>query len=396
MEFLKRALRDERGAAMIMVAIALVVIFAFAVLAIDMSLIQLAKTQLQNAADAAAMAGAVVLYTSGGDQGAATAEAQRIAGLNKAVQDIQRSVDIQPADVTFPGADSVTVVTHRTKATGDPVILYFLKVLGAENKGDMKARATATISCVSGTDCIRPFCPPDRWDDVDSNGIWTPDDEYTDLNGNGFWDLGEPLTEDHNGNGVWDAAEFYDPLLTGYKAPDDIGVGVTLKLRNANKLPLMGWYYAVRFAPMNTGDPVCEGGDCYREWIYECEPYLVSIGDQLQLEKGVMEGPTGQGLDDLINQDPTAQWDPVTGTVINSAFPTSPRVIKVAAFDPTLGRQTDVSGPDYVIVAKIMVLFIEGHSGGDVVGRFMKTATEGTPDDDCSSGGFLYTVRLVE
>jgi len=123
---------------------------------------------------------------------------------------------------------------------------------------------------------------------------------------------------------------------------------------------------------------------------------MISIGDLLQLEKGVMEGPTNQGLEELINMDPTAEWEGVTGTVINSAFPISPRVVKVAAFDPTLGKQTDLGGPGYVTVAKIMVLFIEQHIGGDVVGRFMQISTEGMPDYDCSGGGFLYTVSLIE
>lgn len=397
MWFLKRALRDEKGASMIMVTVAILVIFGFAVLTIDLSLIQLAKTQLQNAADAAALAGAMALATSGGDQAVATAEAIRVAGLNVAVQDVQRSVVINADDVTFPGPDRITVTTHRTKAANDPVTLYFLKVINSllENEGETTAKATAKVSLVCGTDCLRPFCPPDRWDDADNDSIWDPADEYIDTSGNGVWEPGEPLTLDHDGDGVWDPEEFYDPVLTGYKAPDDIGVQVTLKLRNSNKWPRMGWYYAICFGPINTGDPVITGADVYREWIVGCEPYMVSIGDWLQIEPGNMVGPTNQGLEDLINSDPTAEWDPVTGTVINSAYPTSPRIIKCAAFDPTLGVQSDVQGRDYLTVSKIMVLFIEGHDGDDVVGRFMKTATEGVPDPDCP-GAFLFTVTLVE
>lgn len=395
MKLWRKVLRDEEGTIMIMVAIAIVMIFGFAVLAIDMSLIQLTKTQLQNAADAAALAGGLALAASGGDQAVATVEAIKLAGLNVAVQDIQQSVIIGESDVTFPGDDTITVTTHRTIGTNDWVTLYFLKVLGAENKGDVTAKASAAFYCVSGSNCLRPFCPPDRWDDADNDSIWDAEEAYVDTNGNGVWDPGETFTDD-NGNGVWDPAEFYDPLLTGYTASAYVGSLVTLKLRNSNKLPLMGWYYAVRFGPLNTGDPICEGGDCYREWIHMCEPYVVNIGDWLQLEKGVMVGPTDQGLEELINMDPTAEWDGITGTIINSIFPTSPRVIKVAAFDPTLGKQTDVGGPGYVIVAKIMVLFIEQHVGGDVVGRFMKLATEGVPDPDCSSGAFMYKVSLVK
>lgn len=396
MKWLKRAVRDEKGVSLIVVAIAIVVVFGFAILAIDLSMMQLAKTQLQNAADAAALAGAVILFTSNGDQTAATDEAIRVAGLNKAVQDhAQRPVNIGPGDVTFPGGDSVTVITHRTEATGDAVKLFFANILGLGRESDMRAKATAAVSLICGTDCLRPFCPPDRWDDVDSNEIWTPDDVYIDLNENGFWEPGEPLTEDYNENGVWDPEEFYDSYITGYKAPDDVGVAVVLKLMNSNKDLKAEWYYAVRFPPINSGEPWEPGADDYKRWIIgdECPPGLVNIGDSLALEPGGMVGPSDQGLEELINKDPTAEWDPVTNTVINSAYPTSPRIIKAAAFDPTQGVQS--GPPKHVTVTKIMALFVEGHDGSDIVGRFMRIITEGEPDPDCP-GGFMSTVLLVE
>ena len=68
MRSLRKILKDEKGVSVIMVAISLVVIFGFAVVAIDMSLIQLAKTELQNAADAGALAGAVPLAMTSGSQ----------------------------------------------------------------------------------------------------------------------------------------------------------------------------------------------------------------------------------------------------------------------------------------------------------------------------------------
>ncbi|MGB2697388.1 MAG: pilus assembly protein TadG-related protein [Candidatus Zixiibacteriota bacterium] len=396
MKWLKRAVRDEKGVSLIVVAIAIVVVFGFAILAIDLSMMQLAKTQLQNAADAAALAGAVILFTSNGDQTAATDEAIRVAGLNKAVQDhAQRPVNIGPGDVTFPGGDSVTVITHRTEATGDAVKLFFANILGLGRESDMRAKATAAVSLICGTDCLRPFCPPDRWDDVDSNEIWTPDDVYIDLNENGFWDPGEPLTEDYNENGVWDPAEDYNPYTTGYKAPDDVGTQITLKLNNSKQSPRSCFYYSVRYGPVGT-DTIYTGADKYNEFICTvCEPFIVNIGDQLQMEPGKMVGPTDDGLQCLIELDPTAEWDPVTGTVINSAYPTSPRIIKAPAFDPTLEVQ-DCHGVDCVTVTKIMVIFVEQSlHAGEIVGRFMKTITEGVPDPDCP-GGFMSTVLLVE
>jgi Flp pilus assembly protein TadG len=400
MRSFKRFLKDEKGVSMIMVAIAIVVIFAFAVAAIDLSLMQLAKTQLQNAADAAVLAGAMAYADEPGGQAekeaAATAEAIRVAGLNVAVQDIERPVVISAEDVTFPSSETIRVTTHRKIDTGDPVTLYFLKVLDPllDNQGEVTARAAAKIFCISGTDCLRPFCPPDRWDDRDNDSTWDPAEEFVDTSGNGVYDPGEPFT-DANGNAVWDSAEFYDPQLTGYWGDADIGTEITLKLRNSNKAPRMCYYYAVRFGPVGT-DTIYTGADVYQDWICpECEPFVVRIGDQLHMEPGNMVGPTNAGLKCLIDMDPTAQWDPVTGMVINSAYATSPRIIKAPVFDPSLGVQV-CHGVDCLTVTKIIVLFVEEHTGDDVVGRFMSLASEGVLDPDCSAGGFMYTVSLVE
>jgi hypothetical protein len=353
---------------MITVAVSLVAILAFAVIAIDVAIIFLAKIQLQNAADAAALAGALAYVLSDGDQDVAVAEAIRVAGANFAVQDQQQPVVITAADVSFPEGNRIRVVTHRTPATLDPVALYFLRVVNpsSDNHGSVMARASAAVFPVSGTDCLKPWCFPDQWEDVNNDSIFD------------------------------DTIDYYDPQITGYKVPDDIGRQVTLKLSSSNKSPRMGWYYAVDYAPINTGDPVHTGADAYREWIAECEPYMVSVGDQVQIEPGNMVGPTAQGMAALIDQDPAAEWDPVTGDVINSAYAVSPRVVKAICFDPTMGVQTDVNGRDYLTIVKILVLFLEEHvSGGEVVGRFIQRSTDGEICPGCDEG-FLFQAALVE
>jgi Flp pilus assembly pilin Flp len=356
MRKLKRFIRDEKGVTMIMVAFALVMIFAFAVLAIDLSMIQLAKTQLQNAADAAALAAAWVLCTTG-DEDSARAEAIRVAGLNIAVEDtVQRSVIIGDGDVTID-SNLITVVTHRTKATGHPVSLYFMKVLGGENKGEMSARAKA--GC--GSRCLKPFCPPDRWYDANGDGLWNPD-----------------------------SGDYYDPITTGYMAPTDIGDTIVLYLNNKSSDFKQGWFYPVRF-------PGYQGADDYREWIGLCcknSSTMIHIGDQLLIEDGVMRGPTKQGLSDLIAMDPAAHWDAATGTVVGSCCGVScsecceggsPRVIKVPAFDPVSGLGP---GHGYVTIVKILVIFVEGFDNqGNITGRFI---------DVGGNGGFIYSSALVE
>src|SRR5262245_59676184 len=93
------ACRREDGAVMIMVTLALITLFSFAVLAVDMSMVMAAKGQLQNAADSAALAGASGLAT--GSTTTATTRAVNFAGYNSAVRNTRQPVVIAPGDVTF-------------------------------------------------------------------------------------------------------------------------------------------------------------------------------------------------------------------------------------------------------------------------------------------------------
>ena len=353
----------ERGATFIMVAVSMMVILGFAVLAIDVSMMLLARTQLKNAADAASLAGASALALDSSDTDGATAAAIRFAGLNVAIQEGMSSVAIVDTDVTFPEENMITVHTHRTADTKDPVSLFFLRMINSasNNRGNVEARSSARVSGVCATDCVKPWAPPDRWDDTDSDG-------------------------------VYDTNEFYDPWLTGYRYPDDIGTQVTLKLRNSSKFPIAGWYYVIDYPPINKGTPLT-GANWYREWIGGCEPYIIEVGDNVQIEPGNMVGPTNQGLDSLISLDPSAEWDAGTGKVINSSFAVSPRIIRACLFDPTIGLKDFGAGRKYMTIVKIMVLFIEGHSGGDLTGRFMRMASQGENCDD--PGSFMYKVVLV-
>lgn len=363
---------NQRGATMIMVAVSMVAIFAFAVLAIDMSLIQLAKNQLQNAADAAALAAAIEYGITNGDQAAATTEAIRLAGLNRAIQTTQQPVTITAADVSFPAASRVRVQTHRTRATNDPVRLYFMRVLSAahDNLGNMLAAATAQLTPVGSTSCLKPWVFPDRWNDAD-------------------------------GDSLWDVGEFYDPNTTGYRVPEDVGAEITLKYEAGGSTPKMGWYQPIRFGPVNRGGPDCNGADCYRTYISVCEPYIVTVGDTMEFEMGNMVGPTRQGWSELYALDPTATFNTATGTIENSAYEVSPRLIKVALYDPTVGVINSSSGGSekFTVVTKIAFLFIEAppQSGNSVpvMARFVRYSSSGDPCPECPEG-FLFTARLVE
>lgn len=381
---------------MVSVTVSIVMLFAFCIVAIDGPVLMTTKTQLQNGADAAALAGASGLIIS---QDEATARAIQYAAFNNAVRETLEPIAITDADVTFPTPTRVRVVTHRTAATGDPLRTYFLRILdfAHPNLVDVSASAVAEIQAVCSTRCVKPWAIPDRWDDADGDSTYDYAEDYTDDNMNGTWDPGE-WYDDANGNGVWDPDEFYDPILTGYVAPGDVGVPMVLKVGNPQQSIASGQFFPVDYPPL--GGPVAPitGGDQYREWIATCSPYLVSPGDSLQLEPGNMVGPTLQGIDDLIVLDPYAYWDDNTNQVEDSAWGFSPRIAIVPLFDP---RYPPGSGRgDNVIVAKLGAFFIESTGPGSrVVGRYISLGTGGiacTEEEGNGVGAFLFGIRLVE
>lgn len=355
---------NERGSVMIMVAVCLLAIIAIAGVAIDSAVMVTTRTQLQSAADAAALAGASGLLE--GDEDTATARAISYASFNGAMLESGKApVVITEDDVTFPEADICRVVTHRTEATGDPLRVFFRRVVDPVlgNRADVTAVAAAQAFDICSSRCLKPWCIPDRWGDT-------------------------------NGNGQYDAGEPYDPIGTGYTAPNDVGLQVTLKVGNPQDTLVPSCYFAVCFPPIGSdqGDPQT-GSDWYRQWIAECCPYLIELGDRLLLQPGNMVGPTRQGVQDLIAQDPGATWDSSTQTVVGSAFGRSPRIALVPMFDPTLPPNP---GRQEVTVSKVGAFFIEDNNQGDIIGRFMETSSTGAPCEGGLGGGLVKGIALIE
>jgi hypothetical protein len=350
---------------MIMVGVALMALVAFCVLAIDAPILLTTKTQLQNAADAAALAAATGLVQ--GDQQLATDRAIAFAGFNDAVEQGRASVVITSADVEFPASDMVRVTTHRTRATGDALRTYFQRVANpfSDNLADVTAVAAAQAYDVCGSRCLRPWSVPDRWDDADQNGMY-------------------------------DEGELYDPDATGYSAATDVGTTIILKVGNPHQTIAPGQYYPVNYPPLDhpTDNPLT-GGDWYRQWMVECEPYVIEPGDRLQLEPGNMVGPTAQGVGDIIASDPGAYWDSATQSVMGSAYGLSPRIGLIPFFDPT---QPPTSGRNWVTVSKIGAFFIEDlGNGGDVIARFIQVTIAGEPCTGAGVGNsFVKGIVLVE
>ena len=356
---------NNRGSVIIMTAVAMVAMLAFSALTIDGAMLLTTRNQLQTAADAAALAGASGLVN--GNQQTATTRAITFAASNQAVQDSRRPVLISAADITFPQAGVIRVTTHRTVATGDALRTYFMKIvsLGSNNLSDVTAHAAAEVYDVCESECMKPWAIPDRWNDV-------------------------------NGNNQMDAGEPYDPITTGYQAPGDVGNTIVLKVGNPQQAIASGQFFPIDLPPLdcNCGVSPIPGGSEYRWNIANCNPYTVGPGDRLQTEPGNMVGPTKQGVQALIDQDPSAYWDTSEQTIKGSAFGKSPRIILVPFFDPT---SPPTSGRNWVRVTKIGAFFLEGVQGnGDVTGRFIMATVDGPKCVAQNPGTFIKGLKLVE
>ncbi len=159
-----RQRRPDEGIAVIWVAVFLLVSLWFVSLAIDMGKLMAAKTELQAAADAAALAAAssVDLKTGKIVQDQARIRAALVASKNRAYEGVETPVVIDAAgDVSFPAANRVRVIVRRESATGNPVLTHFAQTLGMPALS-VNADATAEVRVI-GEPCERlaPFAPED-------------------------------------------------------------------------------------------------------------------------------------------------------------------------------------------------------------------------------------------
>lgn len=146
--------RRRRAAVAVLAAICLVIVVGFLAFSIDLGYIVVAESELQNAADAGAISAAVALSEG---QAAAVAAAKIWAAKNVAAgehvviadsdveigvwkEDTARFTVVPEGSVDTPNA--VRVTCRRTTATGNPLNLFFARVMGTDH-ADLTVSATA-------------------------------------------------------------------------------------------------------------------------------------------------------------------------------------------------------------------------------------------------------------
>ena len=176
-------LRDERGAIIIHVAIALIVLLCFAAVVVDHGVMTVARSQAQNAADAGALAGAIALAANRADTAGARAAANLFAGQQHAIWGANTAlvdIDVWPLPTTCPasagGGDACIRVDvmrgmpdSNNNAHTNTIATYMAPLFGVGAQG-VRATATAQVAAGNAVQCIKPWVVVDRWKDNSGTG----------------------------------------------------------------------------------------------------------------------------------------------------------------------------------------------------------------------------------
>ena len=377
---------DDRGVVLVFVAVGFLGFFAVATLAIDIGMFMVARSQAQTSADAGALAGAVsLLFDNWDDRSAGGPAVQNAVVVARANAVIGQNVSVGPADVTFPTEERIRVNVFRNAEHDNPLQTMIGQYFGVAT-ADMEATATAEVVVANAATCIKPWAVPDKWEEV-TDPPWHPDNSSFDLFYGTGPNNGDPLPDPDVYVPVTD-----DEFYTGYRpSPQgpDYGRQVRLKPGNPNQTISPSDFFPISLVGGT-------GGDWYRENIGGCWPGVAEIGEFVPIEPGNMVGPTAQGTDVLLMQDPGAFWNSASGEVVSDYSP-SPRVVVIPVFDPDVferGRQT---GRIDIQIANFVGFFIEDMVGNNVLGRIvpMVGLVRGDPSG-VPEGSFLRAIRLVE
>jgi hypothetical protein len=144
------------------------------------------------------------------------------------------------------------------------------------------------------------------------------------------------------------------------------------------------------------------GGEWYRHNISGCNTTIINIdlNNPLYLtqEPGAMQGPTNQGVDELIALDPRAHWDTSCRCVRGSNQGISPRVTPLPLYDPKKYAEGKANGRNADFwLANIMGFFIDRRVGNQVYGYITPISGLINPNlGPAPAGAFPVAIRLVE
>ena len=332
----------ERGVVIVWYALFLMLLLSFVAVGIDLAKLLATRTQLRNAADAAALAGASAMNPETGVivPDAAIARAQQTASMNKAFVDGEAPIVLDAADVVV-GANTCKVTVRRQDANS--IVTYFANVLGIPSL-QLTATATAKMDTSSSALC----------------GI--------------------------------------TPLCVSHNAGDGFHVGQVYQLKYAGGSGVDGNYGGLTLPPCANIPAVCQGFAYDGASMYRCllehHDYCCEIkaGQSISTNPGNMSGPTKTAIQYLFNLD-TVQQENITYSDYVSRGGNGSRVIVVAITTPP----TTGSSPVTILqFGAFFLVNIPGNGGkNDVYGEFIYATIPGSGSGH-GPGTVTFALRLIQ
>jgi Flp pilus assembly protein TadG len=410
---LRKLARDEEGFSLVFVAVGFMGFLAVSMLAIDVGMLMTARNQAQNSADASALAGATALvFDDWNDRGSSGPAVQNALTAARVNQVMGGTVTITPADVVFlndplGNNDRVQSSVYRDQPHNNALPTLIAQYFGIKTV-DVGATATAEATSANYATCVLPFTIPDKWtENSDGSGVadgpWSPSSTF---------DLWYSKGSNQNGGVPLPNPDVYKPGPhikggTGYDITDK-GLEIVLKSNNQNKVaPSI-------YNPWDISGVT--GANAYSNNIAQCDTtQQLPNGKFLVPETGNMTGPTSQGVNALIAEDPDAVWNPdyncATETLSSNRclapsgghvpIPpgTTPRIGTIPLYDPTVyaqGQQSGKSQPQLQVVG-YLGFFIESVDGaGNVLGRITPILGGYNANLGPGTASFAMVIRLVK
>jgi hypothetical protein len=347
---------SETGAVFIHVAIGLLVLLMFIAWVADFGLLMVSRNHAQNSADAGALAGASALSfdNDAADRWDRAREvAWHAAHFNKVWADGPGAVPTSPYSgppCALVPERCVRVDVYRDGTNGSALLPTWFGSLFNLTSQSTRAMAVAESAPASGTNCMKPWLIPDRWNEASGNPdvFDAPGDTYTRprILEDGTMDYGSGWT------------------------PDDIGTQLLLKPGNPHGAISPSDFYEI------------EDATNYEEAIYGCE-LTQSIGDTVTALPGNRVGPTRSGLEELLARN--------GGSAL----------VVIGMFNPeAFAAQDRNSGTFPLEIVNLLAFRVEEMQGGNIYGTIVgapsSMATVCPVGTACpTSTGLVSVIRLV-
>jgi hypothetical protein len=371
-------LRDEKGMSLVFASVGFMAFFAATTLAIDVGLFMTARSQAQSAADAAALAGATAfVYDSFNDRSVGGPAVQSAINTGKRNKVVGGDVSLEPGDVTFPLGpagqnDRVQVWVYRTKARGTHIPTLIGPIFGISDF-DIMATATAEAAPANAMKCVKPFTIPDKW--IENH---TPP-----------WTINSTFDRYDNKGQIIANPDVYIPPSATHQTWTEADKGTPFILRAGSGNNIEPTFYYSWKMPGDTG------GDFYRDNIANCNTSTIPMNSPMVQEPGNMMGPTIQGVQMLLDQDPSAYWD---GSKVVSPLGKSPRVFPIPLYDPDVYQEGKTNGRGADLVSRNWIgFFVQSIVGNEVSGLLVPIT--GVIDNNAGpapEGVFPRAIRLVK